>query len=401
MTANLSVRPETSADSLRDERFMREALDLARPRLGLTTPNPAVGCVIVRNNKVVGQGATGSGGRPHGETVALAAAGARARGATAYVSLEPCAHTGQTPPCARALVEAGVARIVVGCGDPFPQVDGRGIAILRAAGIQVTEGVLEDECRRLNEGFFMRVTRGRPFVTLKLAATLDGRIAAAGGDSRWISSPESRELVHRWRRECDAVMVGAATVIADNPRLTCRIAGGRDPVRVIIDGRLRSPADAKVFRQRSPAPAMLITTLANRARAERLYTNRRSAAVEVIGAKADVGKIDLAALMQEFGRRGWSKILLEGGANLAGAALAAAIVDRVAFFVAARILGGGLPAVEGLVSRTIRSSIRLDQLRVAPIGTDLLIEAEVNRKQSLRSSISPRPGDGTSRPPRR
>jgi len=380
---------------------MREALDLARPRLGLTTPNPAVGCVIVRNNKVVGQGATGSGGRPHGETVALAAAGARARGATAYVSLEPCAHTGQTPPCARALVEAGVARIVVGCGDPFPQVDGRGIAILRAAGIQVTEGVLEDECRRLNEGFFMRVTRGRPFVTLKLAATLDGRIAAAGGDSRWISSPESRELVHRWRRECDAVMVGAATVIADNPRLTCRIAGGRDPVRVIIDGRLRSPADAKVFRQRSPAPAMLITTLANRARAERLYTNRRSAAVEVIGAKADVGKIDLAALMQEFGRRGWSKILLEGGANLAGAALAAAIVDRVAFFVAARILGGGLPAVEGLVSRTIRSSIRLDQLRVAPIGTDLLIEAEVNRKQSLRSSISPRPGDGTSRPPRR
>jgi len=401
LTANLSVRPETSADSLRDERFMREALDLARPRLGLTTPNPAVGCVIVRNNKVVGQGATGSGGRPHGETVALAAAGARARGATAYVSLEPCAHTGQTPPCARALVEAGVARIVVGCGDPFPQVDGRGIAILRAAGIQVTEGVLEDECRRLNEGFFMRVTRGRPFVTLKLAATLDGRIAAAGGDSRWISSPESRELVHRWRRECDAVMVGAATVIADNPRLTCRIAGGRDPVRVIIDGRLRSPADAKVFRQRSPAPAMLITTLANRARAERLYTNRRSAAVEVIGAKADVGKIDLAALMQEFGRRGWSKILLEGGANLAGAALAAAIVDRVAFFVAARILGGGLPAVEGLVSRTIRSSIRLDQLRVAPIGTDLLIEAEVNRKQSLRSSISPRPGDGTSRPPRR
>ena len=380
---------------------MREALDLARPRLGLTTPNPAVGCVIVRNNKVVGQGATGSGGRPHGETVALAAAGARARGATAYVSLEPCAHTGQTPPCARALVEAGVARIVVGCGDPFPQVDGRGIAILRAAGIQVTEGVLEDECRRLNEGFFMRVTRGRPFVTLKLAATLDGRIAAAGGDSRWISSPESRELVHRWRRECDAVMVGAATVIADNPRLTCRIAGGRDPVRVIIDGRLRSPADAKVFRQRSPAPAMLITTLANRARAERLYTNRRSAAVEVIGAKADGGKIDLAALMQEFGRRGWSKILLEGGANLAGAALAAAIVDRVAFFVAARILGGGLPAVEGLVSRTIRSSIRLDQLRVAPIGTDLLIEAEVNRKQSLRSSISPRPGDGTSRPPRR
>jgi diaminohydroxyphosphoribosylaminopyrimidine deaminase / 5-amino-6-(5-phosphoribosylamino)uracil reductase len=375
----------------RDEEFMREALDLARSMVGLTTPNPAVGCVIVSDKQIVGRGATAAGGRPHGETVALAEAAERARGATAYVSLEPCAHQGQTPPCARALVDAGIARVVVGCRDPYPPVRGRGIAILCAAGVEVTEGVLEDQCRRLNEGFFMRITRGRPLVTLKLAASLDGRIAAVGGDSRWISSPESRELVHRWRREADAVMVGAATVIADNPRLTCRTAAGRDPARVIIDGRLRSPASAKVFRQRSPSPTILVTTSTNRSRAERLYGNRRGASsiVEIVAAGSTAGKIDLDALMREFGRRGWAKILLEGGAHLAGAALAAGIVDRVAFFIAPRILGGGLPAVEGLISRSIRGSIRLGELRVTPVGGDLLIEAEIARGPSRKRQKSP------------
>jgi diaminohydroxyphosphoribosylaminopyrimidine deaminase / 5-amino-6-(5-phosphoribosylamino)uracil reductase len=374
-----------------DEHFMRAALNLARPMLGLTTPNPAVGCVIVRhdtqdqhdklddNDLIVGQGATAAGGRPHAEANALAEAGDRARGATAYVSLEPCAHQGQTPPCARALVDAGVARVVAGCRDPYPAVRGRGLAILRAAGIAVSEGVLEDECRRLNEGFFARVTRGRPFVTLKLASSLDGRIAAAGGDARWIRSPASRALVHRWRREADAVMVGAATVLADNPRLTCRLEGGRDPVRVIIDGRLKTPPLATIFRQRSPAPTMLVTTPANRARAARRYASQRGAGnlVEIVAAEAAGGKIDLLALMREFDRRGWSKILLEGGAHLAGAALAAGIVDRVAFFIAPRILGCGLPAVEGLMSRKVRGSVRLANLRVTPVGADLLVEAEV------------------------
>jgi diaminohydroxyphosphoribosylaminopyrimidine deaminase / 5-amino-6-(5-phosphoribosylamino)uracil reductase len=365
----------------RDERFMREALNLARPMLGLTTPNPAVGCVIVRDGVIVGQGATAAGGRPHAETNGLAEVGDRARGATAYVSLEPCAHQGQTPPCARALVDAGVARVVVGCRDPYPAVRGRGIAILRAAGIAITEGVLEQECRSLNEGFFARVMRGRPFVTLKLATSLDGRIAAAGGDSRWISSPESRALVHQWRREADAVMVGAATVIADNPRLTCRLEGGRDPARVIIDGRLRTPAAAAVFRQRSPAPTIIVTTAANRARAERRYVSRRGGGglVEILAANATSGKIDLTALMRELAGRGWSKILLEGGAHLAGAALAARIVDRVAFFIAPLILGCGLPAVEGLLSRKVRGAVRVTNLRTSLIGADLLVEAEVAR----------------------
>ncbi len=371
---------------------MQAALDLARPMLGLTTPNPAVGCVIVgagKRDEIVGQGATAAGGRPHGETVALAQAGARARGATAYVSLEPCAHRGQTPPCARALVEAGIARVVVGCRDPYPAVRGRGLAILRAAGIATAEDVLGDQCRRLNEGFFARVTRGRPFVTLKLAASLDGRIAAAGGDSRWISSPESRALVHRWRREADAVMVGAATVIADNPRLTCRLEGGRDPVRVIIDGRLRTPVDATVFRQRSLSPTILVTTAANRARAERRYCKRSGPGgqVEIVAAKAAGKKIDLVALMREFGKRGWSKILLEGGAHLGAAALAAGIVDRVAFFIAPLILGCGLPAVEGLLSRKVRGAVRLTNLRTSPIGPDILLEAEVATSRGPRAKL--------------
>src|ERR1700737_1555966 len=205
---------------------MRRALALARPMLGLTSPNPAVGCVIVRGGRIVGQGATAAGGRPHAESVAIARAGVKTRGATAYVSFEPCAHQGRTAPCARALVEAGIRRVIVGCLDPYPPVRGRGLAILRVAGIEVSCGLLEEEWRRLNEGFITRVTRGRPFATLKLALSLDGRIAAGSGDSRWISSPASRELVHRWRRAADAVMVGAGTVLADHPRLTCPISGG-------------------------------------------------------------------------------------------------------------------------------------------------------------------------------
>ena len=245
---------------------MRQALALAQDRLGLTTPNPSVGCVIVRGEKIVGRGVTGIGGRPHGETVALADAGKLARGATAYVSFEPCAHFGQTPPCADALVAAGVKRVVIGCVDPDPRVRGRGIAILKRAGISVTTGVLEADALRLNEGFITRLTRGRPLGILKLAMSMDGRIAAASGDSQLDQlGAESRELVHRWRRECDAVMVGAGTVIADNPRLTCRVAGGRDPVRVVIDGSLRTLADgARVSSALERRRRILVTTPANR-----------------------------------------------------------------------------------------------------------------------------------------
>ncbi len=358
---------------------MREALALARARLGLTTPNPTVGCVIVRGDKVVGHGVTGRGGRPHGETQAIADAGALARGATAYVSFEPCAHFGKTPPCANALVAAGVKRVVIGCVDPDPRVKGRGIAILKRAKIDVAAGVLEDEAQALNEGFITRLTQGRPMGILKLAMSMDGRIAAASGDSRWISSPASREMVHRWRRECDAVMVGAGTVIADNPRLTCRIAGGRDPVRVVIDARLRTAPTARVYRECSSASAILVTTPMNLARARLRYERPE---VEVIGAAARDGKIELGGLMREFGRRGWCRVLIEGGANLAGAALSAGIVDRVAFFVAPKILGEGLPAIDAMQSRRVRDALQLGDLSARPVGDDWLLEGRVSARNA-------------------
>jgi diaminohydroxyphosphoribosylaminopyrimidine deaminase/5-amino-6-(5-phosphoribosylamino)uracil reductase len=362
---------------------MRECLALAQSRIGLTSPNPAVGCVIVRDGRAVGRGATAPGGRPHAETQAVAEAGQLTRGATAYVSFEPCAHRGQTPPCARVLVEAGIVRAIVGCVDPYPPVRGRGVAILKGAGIATTVGLLEDECRRMNEGFFVRVTRGRPFATLKLAMSLDGRIAASSGDSHWISSGESRRLVHQWRREADAVMVGAGTVIADNPRLTCRVEGGRDPIRIIIDQRLRSPASARVFGQRSAAPTIVVTSSRNAASVQHRYGTR----VQAIAAPSDGRGISLPELMREFGRRGWSKILIEGGAQLAAAALRAGIVDRVAFFMAPLILGCGLPAVEGLLAPTVRDAIRLKNLRAQCIGSDWLLQADVvGRKPSIRSS---------------
>jgi diaminohydroxyphosphoribosylaminopyrimidine deaminase / 5-amino-6-(5-phosphoribosylamino)uracil reductase len=357
---------------------MREALALAQDRLGLTSPNPTVGCVIVRGDKIVGRGVTGLGGRPHGETQALADAGTRARRATAYVSFEPCAHFGKTPPCANALVAAGVKRVVIGCVDPDPRVRGRGMAILKRAKIEVAAGVLEDEARRINEGFITRLTRGRPLGILKLAMSMDGRIAAASGDSRWISSRESRELVHRWRRECDAVMVGAGTVIADNPRLTCRMAGGRDPVRVVVDARLRTKPTARVYRQRSRASTILVTTPDNLSLARQRYERR---GVEVIAVATRGGKIELDRLMLEFGHRGWCRVLIEGGANLAASALSAGVVDRVALFVAPIILGSGLSAIDGMKSRRVRDGLALDDVSARAVGSDWLLEGRVRARK--------------------
>lgn len=361
-------------DLERDSRLMEEAVALAESALGFTSPNPAVGCVIVKGDKIIARGATAVGGRPHAEAIALAKAGARARGATAYVSLEPCAHFGQTPPCANALVDGGIGRVVIGCGDPFPKVRGKGIAILRKAGIAITLGVMEEECRHINEGFFTRVEKGRPMVTLKLAMTLDGRIAAASGDSRWISGEESRALVHRWRRYSDAVIVGAGTVIADNPRLTCREEGGRDPYRIILDAKLRCDPHSRLFTQRSSASTILVTSPSKHRLAQRRYG---SAHTEILAMRTTHNEIALAPLLHEFGQRGWNRVMIEGGAHLAGCALRQKVVDRVAIFAAAKLLGGGLSAIEGLGLQKVKDSIALDDLEVWQVGNDLLIEARL------------------------
>jgi diaminohydroxyphosphoribosylaminopyrimidine deaminase/5-amino-6-(5-phosphoribosylamino)uracil reductase len=260
-------------------------------------------------------------------------------------------------------------------------VRGRGVARLRKAGIEVTLGVLENECQRVNEGFITRVTRRRPFVMLKLAMTLDGRIATRSGDSRWISSEDSRELVHRWRAEYDAVMVGAGSVIADNPRLTCRIEGGRDPMRIIVDGRLRSPADAVVFSQRSSAITMLVTAPERLAKARRSYGSR---GVEIVGVTGSRGEIQIVELMRELARRGCSKVMIEGGAHLAGAALRAGIVDRVAMFIAPKIIGGGVGAIEGLEIGEMTAAIKLSNLSARQLGPDWLLEAEITRRGTAR-----------------
>ncbi len=231
-----------------DAAHMRAALSLGRRGLGQTWPNPSVGCVIVRDGRVVARGVTQPGGRPHAEVVALTRAGEAARGATAYVSLEPCSHHGRTPPCADALIAAGVARVVVACGDPDPRVNGAGLARLRAAGVAVTEGVLTGEAEALQAGFLTRVRLGRPMVTLKLATTLDGRIATSGGESQWITGPDARRAAHALRGAHDAVLAGIGTVLADDPALTCRIDGYRrsQPVRVVLDRTLRTPLTATV-----------------------------------------------------------------------------------------------------------------------------------------------------------
>ena len=295
-----------------DTEHMRAALALARRGLGNTWPNPSVGCVIVRDDRVVGRGTTAPGGRPHAERIALDAAGTAARGATVYVTLEPCSHHGQTPPCADALIAAGVRRVVVACVDPFPAVDGAGLARLRAAGIEVVTGIREAEAVALQEGFFTRVNIGRPMVTLKLASTLDGRIATRTGQSQWITGPAARRAAHALRAEHDAVLAGAGTVQADDPELTCRLPGIRPGLRVVVDTHLRTPLLSRVI-----ASAHEVSTWflhgpgADPHRAAAL----RQAGVTLIAVEAGGVGVDLADAMQALGRAGLTRVLVEGGAR--------------------------------------------------------------------------------------
>ena len=315
----------TDADAGR----MRAALGLARRGLGRVWPNPAVGCLIVAGDRVVGRGRTGDGGRPHAETLALAQAGSAARGATAYVTLEPCAHAGKTPPCAEALVAAGVSRVVSTVEDPDPRVAGAGFAALRAAGIEVVTGCLAAEAAEINAGFLGRVRTGRPQLTLKLAASLDGRIATGSGESRWITGPRARAEVHLMRARSDAVLVGAGTARTDDPRLDVRGLGLRDanPVRVVVSGGLGLPRGGALGRTARDIPLWLC----HHAEAE----SDRCAAWAETGAELveipfqDDGQLDLGALMRTLGDRGLTRVLCEGGGRLSAALLEADLVDEV------------------------------------------------------------------------
>ncbi len=325
---------------------MRAAIALARRGLGETAPNPSVGCVIVKDNKVIGRGRTAAGGRPHAETQALNAAGDAARGATAYVSLEPCSHTGKTPPCARALIEAGIRRVVIGARDPNPRVDGQGAAMLRAAGIDVTEKMLEAEAQAVISGFAMVQTAGRPLLTLKLASTLDGKIATRTRESQWLTGEPARKVAHAMRGRHDAVMAGVGTVLADDPELTCRIPGFRAAplVRVVVDSHLRTPLLCKLVRGASLDPLWILhRDGADPARKQALA----QAGVRLFEVPGGNAGVDLTAAMQALAKAGLTRILAEGGGTLAAGLLRDHLVDRLAWFHAPAIMGGdGWPAAQ-------------------------------------------------------
>ena len=357
-----------------DDRFMAGALALAARGLGLVAPNPSVGCVLVDpDGRIVGRGHTQPGGRPHAETVALTMAGGRARGATAYVSLEPCSHTGETGPCADALAAAGVARVVVAIADPDPRVSGRGIARLRAAGIPVDVGCGAAAATVLNAGFLSRIERGRPHVTLKLATTLDGRIATRSGASRWITGTDARRMTHALRARADAIMVGSMTAITDDPELTCRLPGltARSPVRVVLDSRLRVPLTARLVASAAEVPTWILTVPpGNRQRTDAL----RRAGVTVLRIDArDDGSVDLPAGLAALATRGITRVLVEGGARLAAALLLDDLVDEIVWFRAPTVLGeDGLAAVAGLGIDAIGALRRFTRTDLRAIGDDVL-----------------------------
>jgi diaminohydroxyphosphoribosylaminopyrimidine deaminase/5-amino-6-(5-phosphoribosylamino)uracil reductase len=365
--------PSPTGERYADVRWMRTALALARRGLGAVWPNPAVGCVIINEGRTVGRGWTQPGGRPHAETEALRRAGQAARGATAYISLEPCCHWGQTPPCADALIDAGVGRVVVGIKDPDPRVAGNGIARLRAAGIAVDVGLGAEEAIEINAGFLTRLTLGRPLVTLKLATSLDGRIATGNGESQWITGPPARERGHALRAAHDAIMVGTATVLADDPQLTCRLPGlgHRSPLRVILDRHLRIPRSARVIAYARQTPTWILTLRsADAARRAALL----AAGVTLIDVDPDAkGRIDLVGALAALGERGVTRLLIEGGARLAAALLRVRLVDRLAWFHSPLLVGGdGVPAVAALSLERLADAPGFERLSVARVGDDLL-----------------------------
>lgn len=352
---------------------MRAALGLAARGLGNVWPNPAVGCVIVNGGRVVGRGWTQPGGRPHAETEALRRAGAAARGACAYVTLEPCSHHGKTAPCSDALIESGISRVVVALEDPDRRVQGRGVTALRGAGIDVVVGTCGSEAAELNAGFLKRIERGLPLVTLKVATTLDGKIATHTGDSQWITGEAARAAAHLLRANHDAVMIGVGTALADNPELTCRLPGleGHSPVRIVLDGRLRTPLTSRLVSSAATAPTWIVTLPeADRGR-RRAYTD---AGVEVITCAADSdGSLDMAGVLAALAEKDLTRVLAEGGSRVTAALLRGGHADGMAWFRASGVIGAdGLAVAAGLGVDALEQMPRAVRREARRLGEDLL-----------------------------
>jgi diaminohydroxyphosphoribosylaminopyrimidine deaminase/5-amino-6-(5-phosphoribosylamino)uracil reductase len=365
-----------------DASLMREALGLARR--SRPSPNPRVGALVVADAEIVGRGYHERPGLPHAERLALDEAGDAARGATLYVTLEPCCHAGRTGPCTDAILAAGVGRVVVGMLDPDERVAGGGIDTLRRAGVEVTVDVLGADCQRLLEGYTTHRVLGRPQVLLKAAISLDGMLATASGDSKWISSAASRDLAHQLRADADAVLVGVGTVIADDPALTVRRVTGPQPLRIVLDPRLRTPRESQLITTAGESPVLLVHGGADPAAGERLAGYDGLELLEC--ATTAEGRIDPVQLAQQLGARGILSLLVEGGSRVHGSFIAAGVADRLALFVAPKLIGGGKPwaALPGV--EQVSQSYRAAQLSATAIGDDLLIEGRLGEP--------PRPDSG-------
>jgi len=355
-----------------ERRFMKTALTLASRARGMTSPNPMVGAVVVKDGRIAGSGYHHKFGLAHAETLALENAGSRSRGGELYVNLEPCAHHGHTPPCAAAIVEAGIKKVFVGIVDPDTRVRGKGIKFLRAHGVSVEVGLLAEEAERLNEGYLKWTKTGLPFVALKLCQSLDGRLAAQDGTSRGLGSPEEIAFVHGLRAAYDAVLVGSGTALADDPRLTVRLAKGRNPHRIVLDSRLRLPLNARMLRP-GKGERVIVVALAGAPgrKADALRTN----GVEVWLLPAKVGRLSLAALLKKAAQSGIQSVLVEGGAEVATSLLRERLVDKMYVAVAPRILGGNRGSWPGDVGvKSVAESIRLKNVMLRRLGGNVLIE---------------------------
>jgi diaminohydroxyphosphoribosylaminopyrimidine deaminase/5-amino-6-(5-phosphoribosylamino)uracil reductase len=360
-----------------DWEYMRLALQIASAVEGRTWPNPMVGAVVVKEGRIVGMGAHLRAGEPHAEVHALHMAGEQAKGGTLYVTLEPCSHFGKTPPCANLVIDAGIARVVIAMLDPNPLVAGRGAERIRHAGIEVETGLLEEEAMRMNEVWLTNIKQHRPFVWMKAAMTLDGKIAASGGDSKWISHEATRNEVHKLRNLANAILVGSGTVLADDPLLTTRLPhGGRNPLRVVLDSRLRIPETAQVL---SPdAPTLVVCgQQTDQEKADRL--SKRG--IEVLQLELQADRIPLRRLLTELQRRGVALLLVEGGGEVHGSFLQAGLVDKVTMYVAPKLIGGSGPTpVMGSGFPLMRDAVELDNLTVETIGNDFAISGYPKEK---------------------
>ncbi len=352
-----------------DTRYMMRAVALARKGLGRTAPNPPVGAVVVRDSRIVGEGFHPRAGEPHAEVFALRQAGTAARGATLYVTLEPCSHYGRTPPCVNAIMEAGIARVVVGCVDPNPIVAGRGIRILRKQGIKVEVGAARKQTNELIAWYTFWMRHKRPYLIVKAAMTLDGRIAAPSGDSKWISSEESRAYVHELRDHADGVLVGIGTVEKDDPLLTCRRQGGRDPYRIVIDPGYTIPPDARCLGER----AVIFTAGEPRSRPEVEGTGSR-----VVRLPADEsGRFSWGDVLKELGSMGLHAVVAEGGSSILSSLIRSRMVDELLVFVAPKLLGGGVPLVAWDPPDTVAGALPLVVTGASIIGGDVLVSARL------------------------